>query len=368
MAKAKTTEQEVGLVSKNPSVQKPRLQKLVIKNFRCIENKPVDIDLDDIVVLVGPNKVGKSSGLKAYEVVMSHGSKQGELSLEDFPNSKIETDKFPEIELHTIIYDNTPGEKWIFVTKKGEKLVKERWMWRQPGKPVRQGWDNEKKEWSENVPWGAPNVAKTRRPTPHRINAFDSPETQAEKIKEILMTILTERIKLLKSETSEKPESEYAKLLNMVKDLQKKIIGESKIKIEEIESELSESISQIFPDYKILFDAKPEEDLDKSVLLFKAGTDLLMGPASGYLSKIEMQGSGARRTLLWTALKIIAETTGKLKTDEDISRPHVLLLDEPEICLHPNAIRDACNVLYNLPKSGNWQVLTTTHCPIFIDI
>src|SRR3989339_1937010 len=105
MAKAKTTEQEVGLVSKNPSVQKPRLQKLVIKNFRCIENKPVTIDLDDIVVLVGPNNVGKSSVLKAYEVIMSEGASAGHLSIDDFPSGKVDPNALPEIELHTVVYD-----------------------------------------------------------------------------------------------------------------------------------------------------------------------------------------------------------------------------------------------------------------------
>jgi putative ATP-dependent endonuclease of OLD family len=65
---------EVSLVSDNPEIQKPRLHKLIIKNFRCIGDKPVEIELDDIVVLVGPNNAGKSSILRAYEVVMSQGS------------------------------------------------------------------------------------------------------------------------------------------------------------------------------------------------------------------------------------------------------------------------------------------------------
>jgi putative ATP-dependent endonuclease of OLD family len=91
-----------------------------------------------------------------------------------------------------------------------------------------------------------------------------------------------------------------------------------------------------------------------------------MGPADGYLSTVEKQGSGARRTLLWTALKFISENSQKEK-ETAIVRPHLLLIDEPEICLHPTAIRDACSVLYDLPNSGNWQVMVTTHSPIFID-
>jgi len=89
-----------------------------------------------------------------------------------------------------------------------------------------------------------------------------------------------------------------------------------------------------------------------------------MGPKDGYQSAIEKQGSGARRTLLWSALRMIAENDKKKTTN----RPHVLLLDEPELCLHPNAVREACKVLYDLPTTGGWQVMVTTHSPAFIDI
>jgi putative ATP-dependent endonuclease of OLD family len=87
-----------------------------------------------------------------------------------------------------------------------------------------------------------------------------------------------------------------------------------------------------------------------------------MGPNGGYQSTIDRQGSGARRTLLWAALRYISETSS---TNE---RPHVLLLDEPELCLHPNAVREACRVLYDLPQKSNWQVMVTTHSPAFIDV
>jgi putative ATP-dependent endonuclease of OLD family len=88
-----------------------------------------------------------------------------------------------------------------------------------------------------------------------------------------------------------------------------------------------------------------------------------MGPEDGYFSTIEHQGSGARRTLLWATLKYLSESQ-----DKKGSRPHVLLLDEPEICLHPSAIREARAVLYDLPSTGNWQVMITSHSPIFIDL
>jgi putative ATP-dependent endonuclease of the OLD family len=69
--------------------------------------------------------------------------------------------------------------------------------------------------------------------------------------------------------------------------------------------------------------------------------------------------------LLWAALRHIAENEAKSKAK---NRPHVLLLDETELCLHPTAVREACKVLYDLPKTGNWQVMVTTHSPTFIDV
>ncbi|HTF03014.1 MAG TPA: AAA family ATPase [Bacteroidia bacterium] len=369
MAKAKKIEAGVSLVSDNPEIKKPRLIKLIVRNYRCIGTTPVEIDLNDIVVLVGANNVGKSSILKAYELAMSQGSGKAELKLEDFPNNDIDNDNLPEIELHTIVYDNSPGDRWIEILNNGEMLVRERWVWNGEGKPKREGWDAETTSWSENVPWGAPNVANARRPEPHRVDAFDSPEEQAKAIKKLLMQALTDRVKNLKAENQEEGEEEndYKKLISNVKKLQKKIVEEAKDQIDAVNHELTTLIAKVFPNYKIDFDAKPEDDLDSVINLFKADPQLLMGPADGFLSTIDRQGSGARRTLLWTAIKFISENNQKGKEDGAITRPHLLLLDEPEICLHPNAIREACNVLYDLPNTGNWQVMVTTHSPIFID-
>lgn len=369
MAKAKKAEAEVSLVSDNPEIPKPRLVKLVIKNYRCIGSTPVEIDLNDIVVLVGANNVGKSSILKAYELAMSQGSAKADLKIEDFPNNEIVEENLPEIELHTVVYDNSPGERWIQTLDNGERLVRERWIWNGEGKPKREGWEVETNSWSENVPWGAPNVANARRPEPHRVDAFDSPEEQAKAIKRLLMQALTERVKNLKAQDNVdgEEENDYRKLITQVKELQKKIVTEAQEQIDAVNQELTGLIGKVFPNYKIDFDARPEDDLDSVINLFKADTQLLMGPADGFLSTIDRQGSGARRTLLWTAIKFISENNQKGAGDGVLVRPHLLLIDEPEICLHPNAIREACNVLYDLPTAGNWQVMVTTHSPIFID-
>lgn len=354
-----------------PLGRRPRLVRLIIRNFRCIGSTPVTIDLDDIVVLVGPNNVGKSSVLKAYEVIMSEGSAAGQLTIDDFPSGKVDPDAPPEIELHTVVFDNSPGPEWMTITDSKEQLVRERWRWPAPGAPVRRGFNVPENRWAtdkdeEKVPWGAAGVANSRRPQPHRVDAFASPDEQAGEIVKLLMTAIKDRVKTHQEDSKANKESDFAKLLGGIAALQKKIVAESEEHIAAVQTDLSGYIGRVFPGHRVVFDPKPEDDLDKAINLFKANPQLLMGPEGGYLSSIGRQGSGARRTLLWTAIRLLAET-GKKKPD-DTQRPHVLLLDEPEICLHPSAVREACDLLYGLPAStGNWQVMVTTHSPCFVD-
>ena len=354
-----------------------RLHKLTISNFRCIGPRPVTIELDDIVVLVGSNNAGKSSVLRAYEVVMQSG-KAGHLEIDDFPNSVLPTDdtsQVPTIELETVLYpeSNPPATRWIDTKTNGDRHVRERWTWRDAGAPKKVGFDVDKNEWDmAHGPWGAAGVAQANRPEPHRIDAFDNPAKQAEEIVGLLGEAIKQKIKDLtdsKKDTSEE-KSAYIKLLESVKQLQKKVAEEAVTAINSVRQSLNESLAEVFPGYVISLDARPEDDVEKSISFFKAAPSLRMGPADGYQSSLERQGSGARRTLLWTALRILAEHKRIPKSEgETVSvRPHLLLLDEPEMCLHPNAIRDACNVLYELPSTKKWQVMVTTHSPVFIDL
>ncbi len=354
-----------------PASARPRLRKLTIRNFCCIGPDAVEIELDDIVVLVGPNNSGKSSILRAYEIAMSEGSAKGKLELADFPSKKINPDALPEIELETSLYtEERTGQHWIItdpVTQ--DRYVRERWKWFTEGDPKRQGFDPIVGDWVDEVPWGAPNVAKQKRPEPHRIDAFASPDKQASEIISLLNSVLVQRIKEHQqgngSEAGEK--NGYGLLLEQLGELQRRVVEETFEQVTEVETEVSKLLQEVFPGYSVKFDARPEDDLEKAISLFKANPQLLMGRGDEFMAEVARQGSGARRTLLWTAIRYLKEHARKA-TGKDPARPHVLLLDEPEICLHPSAIRDASRVLYELPSAGTWQVMLTTHSPIFIDI
>ncbi len=74
----------------------PKLRKMIVRNFRAIKND-VEIELNDIVILVGANNSGKSTILKAYEYAVN----SEKLTIEDFHNCEFDKDNLPEVEIFT---------------------------------------------------------------------------------------------------------------------------------------------------------------------------------------------------------------------------------------------------------------------------
>ena len=174
-------------------------------------------------------------------------------------------------------------------THSGEMLVRELWRWPVPGAPVRRGYNAHEHRWAtdedkEKVPWGAAGVANSRRPQPHRVDAFASPDEQADEIVKLLTTAIKERVKSHQADSKANTESDFAKLLAGIAALQKKIVTESQEHITAVQTDLSGHTRRVFPGHRVVFDAKPEDDLDKALNLFKANPQLLMGPENGYLA------------------------------------------------------------------------------------
>ncbi|QOL16669.1 AAA family ATPase [Dickeya dianthicola] len=357
----------------------PSIKKLKIKNFGCIGAQPVELDIDNIVVLVGPNNAGKSTILRAYEVVTDCLK----LEQDDFHNKQVSVDNYPEIEVHSIATEeNKPGNEWCLNQDNGTYLVKEQWRWTGTNRePDRVGFNVVLNRWAqeddpERMPWGVNNVAKARRPKPHRVNTFDDPEVQSKAITSLLKNLLEDSIKNIKeNETDEK--TKYELLVESLKELRNTSKITQRENIESLEGNANGIISKIFPSHELKISA-PESSAPIKIDLLGNEFSIEMGPIGGLTFPLEKQGSGSRRTALWTILKLLADKGMQAKVAGPNAKSHheavgpntahVLLLDEPEISLHPSATEIARDVLYSLPENVNWQIMVTTHSPSFIDL
>lgn len=145
-----------------------------------------------------------------------------------------------------------------------------------------------------------------------------------------------------------------------------------------MQNSANQVLQRIFPSSVFTIIA-PESESDVSIDLLGAEFDIEIAEEGGLSLPLARQGSGTRRTVLWTILKLLADKGFKAKPaagktakafHESVgpNSAHVLLLDEPEISLHPAAIDNVRDVLYSLPQNENWQIMVTTHSPNFIDL
>jgi hypothetical protein len=107
-------------------------------------------------------------------------------------------------------------------------------------------------------------------------------------------------------------------------------------------------------------------DLDLQVIdikeFFKAGDLHVTDGLTGDRRRFDQMGTGAQRAIQMALVRHLAET--RSAGPEKISR-RLLLIDEPELYLHPQGIRRLREALHALSAAG-FQVVFSTHSPMML--
>jgi len=120
----------------------------------------------------------------------------------------------------------------------------------------------------------------------------------------------------------------------------------------------NEKLSALFPDVNIKLDI-PTPKVDD---FFKSGTIKVYERAGDEGKDIRSMGTGAQRSIQMALIRQLAEAK---KGEGDGPTRTLLLIDEPELYLHPQAIEQVRAALKALSKEG-YQVLFSTHSPIMV--
>jgi predicted ATP-dependent endonuclease of OLD family len=384
---------------------------MVICNFGCIGSEGLEIELDNIICLVGPNNTGKSTVLKAYEYAVDNKR----LTEDDFCQFSEST---PTVEIWVHIPKGVQNidEKWKEELD-GLLIVRNKWQWNEPGQtPVRTTWNLEIGDYDPDFKAaGIDSVFSSRLPKPLRIGALDGPEIeQSNLLKLVLEPIENELKKLTEDETSN--------LNNAIKKVRKEIHSPITTFVEQIDkitTDVNASYQKTFPNCAVDLKIDVSDIEIRPMALLQKGSRVDVLENDGRTSW-QQQGVGSQRALFWSMLEIrskllhtindaeekssrrksipieiekqkkeikslkqqkakltrlqkIAELTQELKSLEGSQEEpqflpsYMLLIDEPEVALHPNAVRAAREHLYELSKDSGWQVMLTTHSPAFVN-
>lgn len=212
-------------------------------------------------------------------------------------------------------------------------------------------------EWQEN-PGGISSNVDSVLPRVIKIPAITRPQEEIEtgrkssSTSQIIQRIFDERLSERDVVQSLKEKGEQVKEL---------FEGEEKDEaIEEFEEQISDKVGRMI-DIEASIDFEPPD-----VTSDLTGQTSLKTVHEGVKTEPHHQGHGAQRALVLSLLEILSDERNE--TEGDYNRPLILMIEEPEIYMHPQMLRSMKDVLLSIARSEKAQVICTTHSPVFLNL
>ena len=337
-----------------------RLSHLSITNFRACRN--ISLPLEAYTPLVGQNNTGKSTILKAIQWVL----KPSALSASDFAiqnepvivAARIDgvsadlLDRIPEQKHRKAIEPYCKDEVlWIRVVSTGTtaKLIE------------KQVWDPEKysgsgipDEW-RTYPTGLPQAVSVLLPDPLFVEAMDDIHEDLGKAKS------GTTIKGLLDEIMVPVIEAHEDLKNALQTIRSILTADGENRsthLKDFDKQSSQALADFFPGLEL--------DLDLQIVdvkeFFKAGDIHVTDKVTGDRRRFDQMGTGTQRSIQMALIRHLADV--RSKTPEQTSR-RLLLIDEPELYLHPQGVQRLREALASLSQSG-FQIVFATHSPLML--
>lgn len=337
-----------------------RLSYVNIKNFRAC--REVSLPLQGITPLVGQNNTGKSTILQAITWVLKPSS----LNKTDFhnPDSPVEVtaciDGITQ-EVIDLIREQSHrraiepycrnGRLWIRATATGtgaRSINEEIW-------DIQQCLDDEFPDHWRQHPTGLPQAVKVLFPEPLLIHAMHDINDDLGKAKagNTIKSLLDEiMVPILEAHAD----------LNAALDTISNILTADGINrshhLQQFDTAATTALEHFFPGLSLDLDLQVVEAKE----FFKAGDLHVTDQVTGDRRRFDLLGNGAQRAIQMALIRHLAET----RIGEE-GRParRLLLIDEPELYLHPQGVRRLRHALTMLAETG-FQVIFSTHSPLML--
>lgn len=340
------------------------LRKVKIQNFRSC--KSLAVTLDKITPLVGCNNAGKSTIIKAICWLLAPS---GMICADDFCGNDLSKPIEVCGEIHGITeelleklavkhrtkiapYINEEGVLHIkrVQDKVGSAKTDRPLFVLTPDKDFA-----DEDAWVKN-PTGIDGAISALFPTPIHIEAMQDASQDAAK-----NTSNSTLGKLLKEILGNVAEAHGQRIKNAVAELSSILAADGNDRAPEL-SNIDESTNRALGNFFPGIEIRTEVPAPTLSTLFKGGTLKVRDPYRGDTwHDFDSMGHGAQRTIQMSLIQCMAEKS----LQQDTPTCRLLLIDEPELYLHPQAIEQVRSALSKLSTAG-YQVVFSTHSPLLI--
>jgi len=214
---------------------------------------------------------------------------------------------------------------------------------------------NEDDAWQPN-PTGISQAIQALFPEPIFIGAMQDAVEDATKSK-----TSTTLGKLLAEFTNTLEQQHGAKLQGLLDDVRQYLAPDSPDRIGQLndfDEQASDVLQDFFPGINLHLDI-PVPEIQS---VFRQGTVRVSEEGSGTIRDFSSVGHGAQRSIQMALIRYLADM--KTPNGEAVQR-RLLLIEEPELFLHPQAVEQLRAALLKLSKAG-YQVVYATHSPMMI--
>ena len=326
-----------------------KISSVEIKNYKSIVN--AELKLSSFTPLVGYNNAGKSNCLSAIQWIL----KKSSLSDKDFFDTSQPVEVIATINgVSQPLLDLMPArQKSSIENYVQNETLKIRRVQETPNAKVAEirisVWDDSTNDWAIN-PTGLDNALSVLLPEPIRIGAMENAAEDASKAK-----TSTTIGKLLGEFLAPVKTAHEADLNQHLNEVGRRISSDGDMRFSElsiIDQNVNSKVNDLFPgmSVKLHFDTPKIDDL------IKAGT-LKVFEGAGDGRDFSSYGHGAQRSIQMALVQYLAEIKRSNNSSDSTT---LLLIDEPELYLHPFAIEQIREALVALSLSG-YQVLISTH-------
>lgn len=337
-----------------------KLKKLIINNFKGLRGEAniIDFEKSDIIFLIGKNNTGKSTILQAYNFFVT--SKQ-KATLSHFTDQDLQIPI--EITAEFIVEEDDQGDMAL---KKNEPDWIKNWVdpingtiiirktWTELDKDGAKQTYNPKEAAFVDGGFGGFDTLLTKyAPNAILINAISTPEELEKAINDI---ILTNHLKKLETNHSD----QYHALVKGIEELRQAISDSDDI--HEINSKMNGVFKSVFPDLELNIYPIPDSGLDITKTIKSShGIKVTDTKDEKLFNDLKNNGHGVIRQAFFSFLSTFEASL------ENRHKEYLILFEEPELFLHPEAIFSLRKQLYELANDSPFQVLCATHSSSMID-